>query len=121
MEIMMSHIIVRAADAAGLKPPQNMTNMTAGTNTTEVCLSCGGSNINSSNSSSSAKMNLEEGIKALQSGDRGGAMTHLNAAKQAMTNASPEAVKHFEEGMKALSGGDINGAITEFKWNNTIP
>jgi len=48
-------------------------------------------------------------------------MTHLNAAKQAMTNASPEAVKHFEEGMKALVGGDINGAITEFKWNNTIP
>ena len=66
-------------------------------------------------------MNLEEGIKALQSGDRGGVMTHLNVAKQAITNASPEAVKHFEEGMKALSGGDINGAITEFKWNNTIP
>jgi hypothetical protein len=58
-----------AADAAGLKPPQNMTNMTAGTNRTEVCLSCGGSNITSSNSSSSSKMNLEEGIKALQSGD----------------------------------------------------
>lgn len=48
-------------------------------------------------------------------------MTHLDAAKQAMTNSSPEAVKHFEEGMKALAGGDINGAITEFKWNNTIP
>lgn len=46
-----------AADAAGLKPPKNMTKMTAGTNTTEVCLSCGGSNITSSNSSSSAKMN----------------------------------------------------------------
>jgi hypothetical protein len=29
----------------------------ARTNTTEVCLSCGGSNITSSNSSSSAKMN----------------------------------------------------------------
>jgi hypothetical protein len=43
-------------------------------------------------------------------------MTHLNAAKQAMTNASPEAVKHFEEGMKALAGGDINRAITQFKW-----
>lgn len=46
-----------AADAAGLKPPQNMTGMTARTNTTEVCLSCGGSNITSSDSSSSAKMN----------------------------------------------------------------
>jgi hypothetical protein len=48
-------------------------------------------------------------------------MTHLTAAKQAMTNASPEAVKHFEKGMKALAGGDINGAITEFRWDNTIP
>jgi hypothetical protein len=84
-------------------------------------LSCGGSNIASSNSSSSAKLNLEEGIKALQNGDRGGAMIHLNAAKEAMTNASPEAVKHFQEGMKALAGDDIFGAITEFKWNNTIP
>jgi hypothetical protein len=126
-----------AADAAGLKPPQNMTNMTARTNTTsnitssndirplplipKACMSCGGSNITSSISSSSAKINLEEGIKALQSGDKQGAMTHLNAAKQAMTNASPEAIKHFEEGMKALAGGDINGAITEFHWNNTIP
>ena len=66
-------------------------------------------------------MNLEEGIKALQSGDKQGAMNHLNAAKQVMTNASPEAVKHFEEGMKDLAGGDMKGAITEFKWNNTIP
>jgi hypothetical protein len=107
-----------AADAAGLKPPQNMT---AGTNMTEVCLSCGESNITNSNSSSSTKMKLEEAIKALQSGDKEGAMTHLNAAKQAMTNSSSEAIKHFEEGMKALDGGDISGAITEFKWNNTIP
>ncbi|HEY7109730.1 MAG TPA: hypothetical protein VH415_09900 [Nitrososphaeraceae archaeon] len=44
-----------AADAAGLKPPQNMTNMTTGTNITEVCFSCGGSNITSSNSDVSAK------------------------------------------------------------------
>ena len=110
-----------AADEAGLIPPQNMTNMTDGTNTTKACMSCSGSNITSSNSSSSAKLNLEEGIKALQNGDRGGAMIHLNAAKEAMTNASPEAVKHFEEGMKALAGGDIIGAITELKWNNTIP
>jgi hypothetical protein len=56
-----------AADAAGLKPPQNMT---AGTNTTEVCLSCGGSNNTNSNSTSTAKINLEEGMKALQSGDK---------------------------------------------------
>ena len=46
-----------AADAAGLKPPKNMT---AGTNTTDACLSCGASKITRSNSSSSAKMNLGE-------------------------------------------------------------
>jgi len=44
--------------------------MTAGTNTTEVCLSCGGSNNTNSNSTSTAKINLEEGMKALQSGDK---------------------------------------------------
>jgi hypothetical protein len=62
-------------------------------------------------SGSSAKTHLEDGIKALQSGDKEGAMTQLTAAQQAMSGSSPDAIKHFEEGMKALESGDSNGAI----------
>ena len=69
-----------------------------------------GSNMTMSNASgSSAKMNLEEGIKALKNGDNQAAMTHLDAAKQAMVPGG--AMNHFEQGMKALQNGDSNGAI----------
>jgi hypothetical protein len=79
-------------------------NMITGTNMTT-------GNVTMSNTSgSTAKMHLAEGIKALQSGDKEGAMTQLTAAQQAMSG-SPEAIKHFEEGMKALSGGDSDSAI----------
>ena len=87
---------------------QNTTapnNMTSSANMT-------GSNMTTSDTSgSSAKMHLEEGIKALKSGDNESAKTHLDAAKQAMINAPGEAVKHFEEGMKAFNDGDSKGAI----------
>jgi predicted outer membrane protein len=62
-------------------------------------------------SGTSVKMQIEGGIKALQSGDKEGAMTQLTAAQQAMSGSSPDAIKHFEEGMKALESGDSNGAI----------
>ncbi len=89
-------------------------NMTVGTNMTNTTMSgniTSGNATMSNTSGNSAKMHLEEGIKALQSGDKEGAMTHLTAAQQAMSGSSPEVIKHFEEGMKALSGGDVNGAI----------
>jgi len=80
-------------------------NMTTGTNMTT-------GNVTMSNTSgSTAKMHLAEGIKALQSGDKEGAITQLTAAQQAMSGSTPEAIKHFEEGMKALSGGDSDSAI----------
>ena len=63
----------------------------------------------------SANMHLEEGIKALESGNIQVAIMHLNFAKQAMTNAPGNAVKHFEEGMKALDAGDSNGAVMHLK------
>lgn len=93
---------------------QNATNMTAGANmrnATSGVNMIGGNMTTSNTSTSTAKMHLEEGIKALQSGDTQGAMTHLSLAQQAMSGSSPEAIKHFEEGMKVLSGGDTNGAI----------
>jgi hypothetical protein len=82
-------------------------NMTAGTNMTNTTMS---GNMTAT-SGGSAKTLLEDGIKALQSGDKEGAMTQLTAAQQAMSGSSPDAIKHFEEGMKALESGDSNGAI----------
>jgi hypothetical protein len=58
-----------------------------------------------------AKTELEEGIKALQGGDVEGARTHLTAAQEAMTDSPPDAIRHFDEGMKALDSGDNSAAI----------
>jgi hypothetical protein len=95
----------------GLHPvsAQNATNMTAGANMTNA--TTGGNMTTSNTSTNSAKIQLEQGIKDLQSGDKEAAVTQLTAAQQAMSGSSPEAIKHFEEGMKALESGDSNGAI----------
>lgn len=57
-----------------------------------------GSNMTTTSDTSvnSAKMKLEEGIKALESGDNQAAMTHLDASKQAMVPG--QAMDHFEQG-----------------------
>ena len=89
---------------------QNATNMTAGTNMTNA--TSGGNATSSNTSTSTAKMHLEEGLKALKAGDKDSAMTHLSAAQAAMSGASSNAMMHFQEGMKALQAGDTNGAIT---------
>ncbi|HYY86196.1 MAG TPA: hypothetical protein VE594_03725 [Nitrososphaeraceae archaeon] len=63
----------------------------------------------SDTSSSSARMFLQAGIKALESGDTEAAMTNLDAAKQAMVPGP--AMSHFEQGINALQNGNLNGAI----------
>jgi len=57
-----------------------------------------GSNMTTTSDTSAnlAKMQFEEGIKALESGDNQAAMTHLDAAKQAMV--PEQAMDHFEQG-----------------------
>ena len=82
----------------------NMSNATSGGNATT-------GNMTSDTGANTAKMELEEGIKALQAGDVDGARTHLTAAKEAMTSSPPDAIKHFDEGMKAFDSGDNSGAI----------
>jgi hypothetical protein len=59
------------------------------------------------------KMHLDEGIKALKSGDNQGAMMHLNAAEQALGGSSSDqsAKMHLDEGIKALKSGDNQGAM----------
>jgi len=58
------------------------------------------------------KMHLEEGIKALKSGDNQGAMMHLDAAEQGLTSASDQSAKmHLDQGIQALKNGDNQGAM----------
>ncbi len=59
------------------------------------------------------KMHLDEGIKALQSGDTNSAMTHLKAADELLS--AGEAKMHLDEGIKALQSGDTNSAMTHVK------
>jgi hypothetical protein len=103
---------------------QNVTNTTTGINATNA--SSMGNVTGGSTHTSTAKMQIEEGIKALQAGDNISARTHLDAANHALelvfedtinlpsAGATSNALKHFEEGMKALQSGDNNGAITDF-------
>ena len=73
-------------------------------------------NMTASNTSAgSAKMHLEEAIKALESGNKDAASTHLTAAQQAISGESDQAKMHFGEGMKAFSSGDSNGALMHLK------
>jgi cellobiose-specific phosphotransferase system component IIA len=74
------------------------------------------SNMTTSNTSGgSAKMHLEEAIKALESGNKDAASTHLTAAEQAISGESDQAKMHFDEGMKAFSAGNTNGALMHLK------
>ena len=66
----------------------------------------------------SAKMHLEEGMKALESGNIQMAIIHLDFAKQAMADAPSDAVKHFEEGMMALDAGNSSGALEQLNLAN---
>jgi TolA-binding protein len=98
----------------------NMTNGTSATNATTDNMTGGSTHI------STAKMQIEEGIKALQAGDNNSARTHLDAAHHELelvfentitlptAGASANATKHFDEGMEALQTGDTNEAITDF-------
>jgi uncharacterized protein involved in high-affinity Fe2+ transport len=62
---------------------------------------------------SAAKMHLDQGIKALESGDNQGAKMHLDAADQALSGSSSSdqsAKMHLDQGIKALESGDNQGA-----------
>jgi hypothetical protein len=61
------------------------------------------------------KMHLEEGIKALKSGDSQGAIMHLDAADKGLASSSSSsdqsAKMHLDQGIKALKSGDSQGAM----------
>ena len=91
---------------------QNMTtpnNMTGSGNLT---------NATASGPDGPAKMHIGEAIKALESGNKDAASTHLTAAQQAIAGESDQAKMHFGEAMKAFSSGDSNGALMHLKAAN---
>lgn len=98
-----SAVAQNASVAGNMTTATNMTNATTAGNMTTT-------------SGGSVKTLLEDGIKALESGDKEGAMTQLSAAQQAMSGSPPEAINHFEEGMKALESGDSKGAIMHLQF-----
>jgi hypothetical protein len=57
-----------------------------------------------------AKMHLDEAMKALQAGDTAGTEMHMGLADQALSEG--EAKMHLGEAMKALQAGDTAGAQT---------
>jgi hypothetical protein len=83
--------------------------MTGSTNMTGPNMTTSGT------SGGSAKMHIDEAIKALDSGDKQAASTHLTAAQQTISGESDQAKMHFGEGMKAFSSGDSNGALMHLK------
>jgi hypothetical protein len=93
---------------------QNMTtpNMTGSANMTGPNMT---NATGAATAGGSAKMHIEEAVKALESGDKQAASTHLTAAQQAIAGESDQAKMHFGEGMKAFSAGDSNGALMHLK------
>jgi hypothetical protein len=100
-----------SVDAQNMSPGNMMGSNMTGNMTGNMM----GSNMTGNMMGGSAKMHLEEGIKALESGNIQAANMHLDFARQAMANSPTNAVKHFEEGMKALGAGDSNGALMHLK------
>ena len=74
-----------------------------------------GANMTTSGTPGGAKLHIQEAIKALESGDKQAATTHLTAAQAAISGESDQAKIHFGEGMKAFSAGDSNGALMHLK------
>ena len=58
-------------------------------------------------SGNTAKMHVDEALKALQSNDNNGATMHLNIASNSTTGS---AKMHVDEALKALQSNDNNGA-----------
>lgn len=100
------------ADAINITKAANMTNVTPFGNVTDNNITA------SDNTTSSARIYLEEVIKALQIGDNEEAKTLITGAQAAMSNAPVDARKQFEIGLRVLNGGDISEAIKYFEAAN---
>jgi hypothetical protein len=98
--------------ASNITTAANMANVTPPGNATDTGMT------GSDNTTSSARMYLEEIIKALQGADNEGAKTLITGAQVGMSNAPIDARKQFEIGLRVLNGGDISEAIKYFEAAN---
>ena len=82
----------------------NVTNQTGSNMTSST------SNSTASNGGNSSQGNVHLGLamKALQSGDKNGALMHMNEGDKTLTGA---AKMHLDEAIKVLQSGDTQGAL----------
>lgn len=66
------------------------------------------STANNGGGSSQGNVHLDAAAKALQSGDKNGALMHMNEADKTLTGA---AKMHLDAAISALQSGDTNGAM----------
>jgi hypothetical protein len=100
------------AAASNMTMAANMANFTQSNNVTATNMTT------SDNATSSARIYLEEVIKALQASDNEGAKTLIAGAQAGMANAPEDARKQFEIGLRVLGGGDVSEAIKYFEAAN---
>jgi hypothetical protein len=96
-------------------------NVSAGQNVTMPDNMTGSINITNATSfgAGSLSKNMGEAIKALESGNKEAASTHLAAAEQGIALSECERAKmHFNETMKAFSLGDSKAALMHLKSTN---
>lgn len=99
---------VIAAMVIGINPfafGQNSTNLTSSSN---MIFSSSNSTASvNGGSGSQGNVHLDAAMKALQSGDKNGALMHMNEAAKTLTGA---AKMHLDAAISALQSGDTNGA-----------
>ena len=89
-------------------------NTSTGQNVTMPDNMTGSINITNATSSGAGSLatHMSEAIRALESGNKEAASTHLTAAQQGIASSECEQAKmHFNETMKAFSLGDSKGAL----------
>jgi cellobiose-specific phosphotransferase system component IIA len=101
----LSGLIIANFSPIAAASPSATTNQTSNQTGGNMTTTAGGEG-----DQASAKMHLDEGMKALQAGDTAGAEMHMGLADQALSEG--EAKMHLGEAIKALQAGDTAGAET---------
>jgi hypothetical protein len=100
----VSGLIIANVSPIASASPAATTNQTANQTGNMTTTADGGGD------QATAKMHLDEGMKALQAGDTAGAEMHMGLANQVLSEG--EAKMHLDEAMRALQAGDTAGAET---------
>ena len=101
----ISGLIIASVGPIASASPAATTNQTGNQTGGNMTTTAGGGG-----DQATAKMHLDEAMKALQAGDTAGAEMHMGLANQVLSEG--EAKMHLDEAMKALQAGDTAGAET---------